>query len=163
MGRDLHKSSMTLLVLLRFAFLASASAHGGMMWPPTWQDGFGRPIEALTNDSVFSLPVVRDPNSDRAVVNIKSWLTDQAYTGGVGDQFKGIGPVTNDNNKKLPRGDRCKGSCDDQEPLGSPWTSPQPRWRLRNLRRKPRWMPSWKGHPAPRFSVWTTQGGRWTW
>ena len=24
----------------------------------------------------------------------KSWLTDQAYTGGVGDEFKGLGPVT---------------------------------------------------------------------
>ena len=91
------------------------------MWPPAWQDGFGRPIEALTNDSVFSLPVVRDPNSGRAVVNIKSWLTDQAYTGGVGDQFKGIGPVTNDNNKKLPRGDRCKGSC---VTIRNPWAAP---------------------------------------
>jgi len=119
--RDVHKSSMTLLVLLPFAFLASVSAHGGMMWPPAWQDGFGRPIEALTNDSVFSLPVVRDPNSGRAVVNIKSWLTDQAYTGGVGDQFKGIGPVTNDNNKNLPRGDRCRGNCVKYR---NPWAAP---------------------------------------
>merc|ERR1712045_370534 len=119
--RDSHTSRRMLVALLPLAFLASASAHGGMMWPPTWQDGFGRPIEALTNDSVFSLPVVRDPNSGRAVVNIKSWLTDQAYTGGVGDQFKGIGPVTNDNNKKLPRGDRCKGSC---VTVRNPWAAP---------------------------------------
>jgi len=119
--RDVHKSSMTLLVLLPFAFLASVSAHGGMMWPPAWQDGFGRPIEALTNDSVFSLPVVRDPNSGRAVVNIKSWLTDQAYTGGIGDQFKGKGPVTNDNNKKLPKFDRCKGDC---VKVRNPWAAP---------------------------------------
>jgi len=109
------------LVLLPFAFLASVSAHGGMMWPPTWQDGFGRPIEALTNDSVFSLPVVKDPNSGRAVVNIKSWLTDQAYTGGVGDEFKGIGPVTNDNNKKLPTKDRCRGNCVKYR---NPWAAP---------------------------------------
>merc|ERR1712088_1298742 len=119
--RDVHKSSMTLLVLLPFAFLASVSAHGGMMWPPTWQDGFGRPIEALTNDSVFSEPVVIDPNSGRAVKNIKSWLTDQAYTGGVGDQFKGIGPVTNDNNKNLPPGDRCRGNCVKYR---NPWAAP---------------------------------------
>jgi len=91
------------------------------MWPPTWQDGFGRPIEALTNDSVFSLPVVRDPNSGRAVVNIKSWLTDQAYTGGIGDQFKGKGPVTNDNNKNLPKFDRCKGDC---VKVRNPWAAP---------------------------------------
>ena len=107
--------------LLPFAFLASVSAHGGMMWPPTWQDGFGRPIEALTNDSVFSEPVVLDPNSGRAVMNIKSWLTDQAYTGGVGDQFKGIGPVTNDNNKNLPPADRCRGNCVKYR---NPWAAP---------------------------------------
>merc|ERR1712227_1062243 len=76
---------------------------------------------ALTNDSVFSVPIVRDPNSGRSVVNIKSWLTDQAYTGGVGDEFKGIGPVTNDNNKKLPRGDRCRGNCVKYR---NPWAAP---------------------------------------
>jgi len=109
------------LALLPFAFLASVSAHGGMMWPPTWQDGVGRPIEALTNDSVFSQPIVRDPNSGRKVINIKSWLTDQAYTGGVGDEFKGIGPVTNDNNKKLPKSDRCRGNCVKYR---NPWAAP---------------------------------------
>merc|ERR1712025_428007 len=92
-----------------------------MMWPPTWQDGVGRPIEALTNDSVFSVPLVKDPNSGRSVVNIKTWLTDQAYTGGVGDEFKGIGPVTNDNNKNLPRGDRCRGNCVKYR---NPWAAP---------------------------------------
>merc|ERR1711971_871172 len=124
MGRSLrhsHESSRMFLVLLPFAFLGSVSAHGGMMWPPTWQDGFGRPIEALTNDSVYSLPIVKDPNSGRAVVNIKSWLTDQAYTGGVGDEFKKIGPLTNDNNKKLPRTDRCRGNCVKYR---NPWGSP---------------------------------------
>ena len=34
------------------------------------------------------------------VRSTKSWLTDQAYTGGVGDEFKGLGPVTNLNNLK---------------------------------------------------------------
>merc|ERR1712001_706403 len=119
--RDSHTSRTMFVALLPLAFLASVSAHGGMMWPPAWQDGVGRPIEALTNDSVFSLPVVRDPNSGRAVVNIKSWLTDQAYTGGIGDQFKGKGPVTNDNNKKLPKFDRCKGDC---VKVRNPWAAP---------------------------------------
>merc|ERR1712227_705971 len=76
---------------------------------------------ALTNDSVFSVPIVRDPNSGRSVVNIKSWLTDQAYTGGVGDEFKGIGPVTNDNNKNLKRDDRCRGNCVKYR---NPWAAP---------------------------------------
>ena len=110
-----------MLALLPFAFLASVSAHGGMMWPPTWQYGVGRPIKALTNDSVFSRPIVKDPNSGRNVINIKSWLTDQAYTGGVGDEFKKIGPVTNDNNKKLKKFDRCRGSCVKYR---NPWAAP---------------------------------------
>merc|ERR1711934_1229502 len=121
MGEKPHSSSKMLLAVLPFAFLASASAHGGMMWPPTWQDGFGRPVEALTNDSVFSLPLVKDPNSGRAVKNIKSWLTDQAYTGGVGDEFKGIGPVTNDNNKNLKKDDRCRSGCVKYR---NPWAAP---------------------------------------
>merc|ERR1712212_1346482 len=119
--RDSHKSSKMLLAILPLAFLASVNAHGGMMWPPTWQDGVGRPLEALTNDSVFSQPIVRDPNSGRKVINIKSWLTDQAYTGGVGDEFKKIGPVTNDNNKKLKEKDRCRANCVKYR---NPWAAP---------------------------------------
>merc|ERR1712130_763997 len=124
MGRRIrysHKSRRMFLALLPFAFLASVNAHGGMMWPPTWQDGVGRPIDAITNDSVLSLPLVKDPHGGRSVVNIKTWLTDQAYTGGVGDEFKGIGPVTNDNNKNLPRGDRCRGNCVKYR---NPWAAP---------------------------------------
>ena len=113
------------LLLLPFAFLGSVSAHGGMMWPPTWQDGFGRPIEALTNDTVYSRPTVKDPNSKHTVFNIKSWLTDQAYTGGVGDEFKGIGPVTNDwrtyRNESTRKFDRCWGNCVKSK---QPWAAP---------------------------------------
>merc|ERR1711990_857745 len=105
---------------LPFACLASVSAHGGMMWPPAWQDGVGRPIEALTNSSVFSRPIVKDPNSGRNVIDIKSWLTDQAYTGGVGDEFKGKGPDTNDNNKNLKKDDRCRSGCVEYR---NPWAA----------------------------------------
>merc|ERR1712051_237277 len=109
------------LALLPLAFLGSVSAHGGVLWPPIWQAGVATPIEEFTSDEVFSEPVVLDPNSGRAVMNIKSWLTDQAYTGGVGDQFKGIGPVTNDNNKNLPPADRCRGNCVKYR---NPWAAP---------------------------------------
>merc|ERR1712083_1035696 len=105
-----YRSNMSLTLLL-FAFLGSVSAHGGVLWPPIWQAGVATPIEELTTDEAFSDPVVRDPNSGRVVKNVKSWLTDQAYTGGVGDEFKGIGPVTNDNNKNLERFDRCGKNC----------------------------------------------------
>merc|ERR1711936_567660 len=120
-GEKPHSSSKMLLAVLPFACLASVSAHGGMMWPPAWQDGVGRPIEALTNSSVFSRPIVKDPNSGRNVFDIKSWLTDQAYTGGVGDEFKGKGPVTNDNNKKLKKDDRCRSGCVKYR---NPWAAP---------------------------------------
>merc|ERR1712141_70777 len=121
MGEKPHSSSKMLLAVLPFACLASVSAHGGMMWPPAWQDGAGRPIEALTNSSVFSRPIVKDPNSGRNVFDIKSWLTDQAYTGGVGDEFKGKGPVTNDNNKNLKKDDRCRSGCVKYR---NPWAAP---------------------------------------
>ena len=109
------------LLWLSFAFLATVSGHGGVLWPPTWQAGLAVPIEEIKNDEVFSEPKVLDPNSGRAVVNIKTWLTDQAYTGGVGDEFKGIGPVTNDNNKNLKRDDRCRGNCVKYR---NPWAAP---------------------------------------
>ena len=109
------------LLWLSFAFLASVSGHGGVLWPPTWQAGLAVPIEEIKNDEVFSEPKVLDPNSGKAVVNIKTWLTDQAYTGGVGDEFKGIGPVTNDNNKNLKTGDRCRGNCVKYR---NPWAAP---------------------------------------
>ena len=79
------------LLWLSLAFLATVSGHGGVLWPPTWQAGLAVPIEEIKNDEVFSEPKVLDPNSGRAVVNIKTWLTDQAYTGGVGDEFKMLG------------------------------------------------------------------------
>jgi len=109
------------LVLLPFAFLGSVSAHGGVVWPPIWQAGVATPIEELTDDDAFSDPKVLDPNSGRAVVNVKSWLTDQAYTGGVGDQFKGEGPVTNTNKKLLKEFDRCGTSC---QKYRNPWAAP---------------------------------------
>merc|ERR1712001_511696 len=120
MGRDCRSSIMS-LALLPLAFLGSVSAHGGVLWPPIWQAGVATPIEEFTSDEVFSEPKVVDPNSGRIVKNVKSWLTDQAYTGGVGDEFKGIGPVTN-TNKKLPKVfDRCGNSC---QKYRNPWAAP---------------------------------------
>merc|ERR1712038_1156490 len=116
-----RSSIMMSFPLLPLAFLGSVSAHGGVLWPPIWQAGVATPIEELTTDEAFSDPVVRDPNSGRVVKSVKSWLTDQAYTGGVGDEFKGIGPVTNDNNKNLERFDRCGKNCVKYR---NPWAAP---------------------------------------
>jgi len=109
------------LALLPLAFLGSVSAHGGVVWPPVWQAGVATPIEELTSQEAFSEPKVIDPNSGRAVKSVKSWLTDQAYTGGIGDEFKGIGPVTNTNKKLLKTFDRCGTNC---QKYRNPWAAP---------------------------------------
>ena len=113
------------LALLPLAFLGSVSAHGGVLWPPVWQAGVATPIEELTTHEAFTEPKVRDPNSGVVVKSVKSWLTDQAYTGGVGDEFKGIGPVTNDWSKnkdpKTKSFDRCWGNCVKYR---NPWAAP---------------------------------------
>jgi hypothetical protein len=113
------------LALLPLAFLGSVSAHGGVLWPPVWQAGVSTPIEELTSNEAFTEPKVRDPKSGRIVKSVKSWLTDQAYTGGVGDDFKGVGPVTNDwsknKDKEVKDFDRCWGNCVKYR---NPWAAP---------------------------------------
>merc|ERR1712142_957512 len=85
----------SMLHLLLLFLVPLAAGHGGMLWPPSWQDGEGLPIPKITTYMVQSSPRVVDPESGRPVKSIKSWLTDQAYLGGHGDQFEGMGNVTN--------------------------------------------------------------------
>jgi len=124
-----YSRSIMSLAFLPFAFLGSVSAHGGVLWPPTWQAGVATPIEELTSVEAFTEPKVRDPNSGVVVKSVKSWLTDQAYTGGVGDEFKGIGPVTNDwskdKNQETRSFDRCWNNCvKDRNPWAAPGQAP---------------------------------------
>ena len=120
-GLATQASSTIMLQLLHLAFLTSVSAHGGVLWPPTWQAGVATPIEELNSEEVFSDPIVHDANSGRAVKNIKSWLTDQAYTGGVGDEFRGVGPVTNNQTGLLNLKEKCGVRCVDGR---NPWAAP---------------------------------------
>merc|ERR1719192_2297306 len=110
-----------MLQLLPLAFLTSVSAHGGVLWPPTWQAGDATPIEELNSVAVFSNPLVNDPRTGYAVKSIKSWLTDQAYTGGVGDEFIGVGLVTNNQTELLNPKDRCNEDCLRNR---NPWAAP---------------------------------------
>merc|ERR1711884_727713 len=124
MGAIKSLSRRMFLVLLPLALFSSTSlvsGHGGVLWPPIWQDGHGRPIEELTDHVVYSEPKVRDPNSNRKVWSAKSWLTDQAYTGGWGDEFKGIGPVTNFRNPNARKFDQCNARCANTT---QPWAAP---------------------------------------
>ena len=107
-------------VVLPF-LLSSVSAHGGILWPPIWQDGVGLAIEDLKDHSVHSDPLVKDPNSGLTIWHSNQWLTDQAYTGGIGDEFMGTGPLTNKENKNLKNHDRCKDTCVRKR---NPWAAP---------------------------------------
>merc|ERR1712038_1243253 len=121
MGRQGLILSMS-LTILPLAFIGSVSAHGGVVYPPIWQAGASVPLDEIVNDDAFTDPPARDPNSGRAVKNVKSWLTDQAYTGGIGDQFKKEGPITNDkSNKNLRSWDRCRSNCMKYK---NPWAAP---------------------------------------
>ena len=112
-----------LLLLIPFAFLGCVSGHGGVLWPPTWQAGVATPMWKLQGGQAFTDPKVRDPNTGREVDNVWIWLTDQAYTGGIGDEFRGIGPTTNINKKNpnMRPDDMCRFNCKSHR---NPWAAP---------------------------------------
>jgi len=97
------------------------SSHGGIVWPPIWQDGVHTPLEERWDHLAFSVPQVRDPNTGRRIRSVKSWLTDQAYTGGQGDQFLGVGEVGQINNRNVRPMDKCTRKCREQR---HPWAFP---------------------------------------
>jgi len=114
-----------MLALLLLPLAPLVSGHGGVVWPPIWQEGRDIALEDRRDHYAFTDPVSRDPNTNRAYESVKTWLTDQAYTGGHGDQFKGIGPVTNINKKALAKFDRCNRACvRDRQPWAAPGQAP---------------------------------------
>ena len=66
-----------------------------MVWPPIWQDGNALSLDEVYNNRIMSKPVMKDPKTGKAIDNTKAWVTDQAYTGGHGANFTGIGVHTN--------------------------------------------------------------------
>ena len=84
-----------LSLLMLVTVPAVVRGHGGMVWPPIWQDARGVSVDNYVTGSVGSNPVVRDPATGRRINYVKSWLTDQAYTGGHGPEARGTGPATN--------------------------------------------------------------------
>jgi hypothetical protein len=84
-----------LSLLMLVAVPAVVRGHGGMVWPPIWQDARGVSVDNYVTGNVGSNPMVRDPATGRRINYVKSWLTDQAYTGGHGPEARGTGPATN--------------------------------------------------------------------
>ena len=70
-----------MLSLLLVCVVPLVAGHGGMLWPPAWQDGKGVPLNKITGYMVHSDRVVVDPASGKRVMSIKNWLTGQAYLG----------------------------------------------------------------------------------
>merc|ERR1711963_166522 len=115
---ELYSCSMFHLVL-PFALLASVAGHGGVLWPPIWQAGVATPIEELKHSAVYSVPTVRDPSTKFHIFWARSWLSDQSYTGGYGDEFRGEGPFTNDYQHPNPWA-RCRRPVRRAGTLGQP-------------------------------------------
>ena len=111
---------MSPLLLPFSAVLASVSGHGGVLWPPTWQAGVATPIEEINSSAVSSDPPARDPRTGYWITQARSWLSDQSYTGGYGDEFRGTGPVTNTYQHPNPFA-RCKARCQQYR---NPWAAP---------------------------------------
>jgi len=101
--------------MLLLCLLPLVSGHGGMLWPPSWQDGKKVPLESITSYWVPAEPRVLDPASGRLVGNLKAWLTDQAYLGGNGEEYLGTGNITNT---------ECRDPAGFCAKLRVPWASP---------------------------------------
>merc|ERR1719493_423548 len=107
-----------MMLLARFLpLLPFVWGHGGMVWPPIWQNSHPIPLEDMWTDKVSSKPMVVDPRSGTNITELL-WLTDEAFLGGVGQSYKGTGgPVTND---------ECEGRYERKCGKWSktPWASP---------------------------------------
>jgi len=102
-------------MFLLLCILPLVAGHGGMMWPPTWHDGQKVPLEEITSFYVPSDPPVVDPASGHNVSDIKSWLTDQVYVGGIGKE------------EYLNKGNPTNPECPPTSPCGwrmTSWASP---------------------------------------
>merc|ERR1719228_1731902 len=106
-----------MLGLVLVCCISSVLGHGGIVWPPTWQDGDHLSIEDVYSGQTNNYPAVRDPNTGRKIKSISQWLTDQAYIGGHGtEEFRGgPGEVTN-----FDEGG-CGKKCQQNK---VPWASP---------------------------------------
>merc|ERR1719419_1333566 len=119
-----------MMLLARFLpLLPFVWGHGGMVWPPIWQNSHPIPLEEMWTNKVSSKPMVVDPRSGTNITELL-WLTDEAFLGGVGQSFKGTGgPITND---------ECEGRYKkrmwqmEQDTMGFSWSCSKPRWRMWN-------------------------------
>ena len=93
------------ILLLLGVGVVSVHGHGGVVWPPIWQDGVGLGLDEVYSNRIQNVPEPDyDWSSGKHIVSTKAWLTDQAYTGGHGEEYQGNGTHTNMDhcNKNMP-------------------------------------------------------------
>merc|ERR1712210_440668 len=78
-------SQVKMVLILLLAAVSSVLGHGGMVWPPIWQDGKALGLEEVYLDWISTDPPQVDPKTGRKIDNTKQWSTDQAYTYGHGE------------------------------------------------------------------------------
>ena len=90
-------SQVNMVLILLLAGVSSVLGHGGVVWPPIWQDGEGLALEEVYMSWISTDPPQVDPKTGREIDNVKSWSTDQAYTYGHGqnETLEKTGPHTN--------------------------------------------------------------------
>ena len=108
-----------MLPIFLLAGVSSVLGHGGMVWPPIWQDGNALPLDEVWNNRIMGDPPIKDPKTDFLIDNTKSWLTDQSYTGGHGEFPNG----TSYHESWILNYDNCT----DTPPPGQ-WPIPQNAW-----------------------------------
>jgi len=99
-----------MLSLIIACSIPAVFGHGGMIWPPSWQNGLQNPLENVSSIFIASDPAVRDPTTGREILTTKAFLTDATFLTGQGIEYAGLGEVTN------------PGGCNKK--IVSPWCAP---------------------------------------
>ena len=110
--RALTSSSM--LVIILFSSIPLVFGHGGMLWPPSWQNGQYKSIEMVDSNDIASDTPVIDPTTNREIRKTTAFLTDHTFVSGHGLEYAFVGEKTNQEIGK-------KGYCATTK---TPWASP---------------------------------------
>merc|ERR1719154_416097 len=69
--------------------------HGGMLWPPSWQNGQYKTIETADSMVIASDTPAIDPTTNLEIRRTTSFLTDVTFVSGHGMEYVGKGEKTN--------------------------------------------------------------------
>ena len=120
-----------MLPIFLLAGVPNVLGHGGMVWPPIWQDGNALPLDEVWNNRIQGNPPIEDPATGKLIDNAKSWLTDQSYTGGHGEFPNGTsyheGPSYEPNwdNLQYISGDHAWQCWKNKRPWAAPGRAPE--------------------------------------